>query len=323
MDAYVNVLYQIVSAGLKTNSYKCALWRSLAKLAPRTEPSNPVISKHDLAPLFLEYYWPLEVKYHVRQGIDPDKDPIVMTKIRESQKAETIKQGEVLKDFKKRMPIQYQTLCATVAKECFNNVIPRFHTVRGAAITPKIFQYTGKIGKVGDTITLTDMSRKFLIEYHKLVDYVAVSGWVRFTEQFTSAPRLHDKIDGANLRRGAVSEWRNSLMAIQNGTCFYDPNHDMSAPEVDHVLPWSFVLEDRTWNLVLACHTCNNQKRDRLTDVESLERLCARNDKIQSGVLNAESSFKRHFEEWHTRNLSSYVRGLYDQAVADDFPKWK
>jgi hypothetical protein len=213
-------------------------------------------------------------------------------------------------------------LCAKVAKECFNDVIPRFHTVRGAAITPKIFQYTGKIGKVDDTIQLTSMSRKFLIDYQKLIDYVAVSGWVRFTEQFTAAPKLHDKIDGSNLRRGAVSVWRNSLRAIQNG-CFYGANHDMSAPEVDHVLPWSFVLEDKTWNLVLACRDCNNGKRDRLTDADSLEQLCARNDQILGGALIAESSFRRHFEEWQTRNLSSYVRGLYDQAIADGFPKWK
>ena len=69
-------------------------------------------------------------------------------------------------------------------------------------------------------------------------------------------------------------------MAIQKGKCFYDPTHDMDSPEVDHVLPWSFVLEDRTWNLVLACRSCNNQKRDRLTDAASLERLCDRNDEV-------------------------------------------
>ncbi len=97
----------------------------------------------------------------------------------------------------------------------------------------------------------------------------------------------------------------------------------MSLPEVDHVLPWSFVLEDKTWNLVLTCRNCNNEKRDRLTNAEALERLCARNDQIKGGLVHAESSFNRQFEEWQTRNLSSYIRGLYDQAVADGFPKWK
>jgi hypothetical protein len=145
------------------------------------------------------------------------------------------------------------------------------------------------------------MAEKFLIGYKKLVDYVAVSGWVRFTERFTSAPRLHDKIDGANLGRGAVSRWRNSLMAIQDGRCFYNESHDMGSPEVDHVLPWSFVLEDRTWNLVLACHKCNNGKRDRLSNVAALEAMCARNKAITDGSMDVDRFFRR---------------------FADGFPKW-
>jgi hypothetical protein len=60
MDRYINTLYQIVAAGQKTNSYKFALWRALARLAPNTDEGRPEISKHDLAALFLEYYWPLE-----------------------------------------------------------------------------------------------------------------------------------------------------------------------------------------------------------------------------------------------------------------------
>ena len=78
MDRYIGTLYQIVAAGQKTNSYKFALWRALTRLAPSTDEATPVVSKNDLAPLFVEYYWPLKVRYHLRQGIDPDKDPVVM-----------------------------------------------------------------------------------------------------------------------------------------------------------------------------------------------------------------------------------------------------
>jgi hypothetical protein len=136
-------------------------------------------------------------------------------------------------------------------------------------------------------------------------------------------PKLHDKIEGTKVRRGAVSQWRNALLEIQNGKCFYDESHEISPSEVDHVLPWSFVLEDKTWNLVLACRKCNNAKRDRLTEVSALELLCGRNEKILRGITKADSAFCRHFAEWHSRNLSSYVRGLYDQAVSDGFPNWK
>jgi hypothetical protein len=32
--------------------------------------------------------------------------------------------------------------------------------------------------------------------------------------------------------------------------------------------------------------------------------------------------FLRHFSEWRSRDLTSHVRGLYDQAIADGFPHW-
>jgi HNH endonuclease len=318
-DRYISTLYEIVTRGRNTNSYKFALWRALASLAP----SRKEISKDDLSPLFLGYYWPLEAKYHLRQGIDPDKDPVVMKRIRQLVNAGTITQGETLKDFKRRMPEEYEALLERVAREAFNDVIPRFHIVSGEPKAPPIFTFTGRAGKVGDTIELTNGGRRFLIEYKKLVDYVAVSGWVRFTEEFTSAPKLHDKIDGSNLKRGAVSQWRASLGEIQHARCFYDENHDMAYPEVDHVLPWSFVLEDKTWNLVLACRNCNNEKRDRLASVEAIEKLCVRNEDITKKHPSADPAFFRHFSEWHLRDLSRHIRGLYDQAAADGFPKWK
>jgi hypothetical protein len=245
-----------------------------------------------------------------------------MKLIRKLAYTDTIVQGETLADFKKRQPSKYDALVTGIGREAFDDVIPRFHTVHSAPIAPAVFTFTGRIGKAGDPIELTHGGRQFLIEYGKLVDYVAVSGWVRFTERFTSAPRLHDKIEGTSVQRGAVSHWRNALIAIQKGKCFYDGAHDMGSPEVDHVLPWSFVLEDRTWNLVLACRNCNNEKRDRLTNIAALETLCARNKAIANGRIDADRFFRRDFAEWHTRDLSSHLKGLYDQAVADGFPTW-
>lgn len=321
MDRYLDALYAIVTSGRNTNSYKFALWRALARLAPDTQERNPVISKQQLSPLFLEYYWPLEVKYHIRQGIDPDKDPIVMVLIRKLVRAGKIAQGETLTHFQRRNPEEYQTLHARVAQEAFDDVIPRFHTVHGEKIDLKFFTFTGQAGKVAANITLTSGGRRFLIDHRKLVDHVAISGWVRFSERFTSAPRLHDKIAG-HLKRGAVSKWCHSLMKIHNGRCFYDENHDMAAPEVDHVLPWTFVAEDKTWNLVLSCRKCNNEKRDKLTSAETLELLCRRNDQILTGETHVDDVFFRHFAEWHLRDLRSHIKTLYRDAAAANFPMW-
>jgi hypothetical protein len=104
MDQYISVLYQIVTKGLNANSYKFALWRALARLASGTDQRSPKISKQDLAALFVEFYWPLEIKYHLRQGTDPDKDPAVMTRIRALLKAGKIVEGERLRAFKEGLP---------------------------------------------------------------------------------------------------------------------------------------------------------------------------------------------------------------------------
>jgi hypothetical protein len=108
MDHYIRALHDIVTRGRNANSYKFALWRALASVAPSTDTRHPKISKHDLAPLFLKYYWPLEVKYHVRQGIDPDKDPIVMVLIRQLLEKGIISSGETLREFEKRMPAEHK-----------------------------------------------------------------------------------------------------------------------------------------------------------------------------------------------------------------------
>ena len=77
-------------------------------------------------------------------------------------------------------PSEYERLLGKVAREVFNDAIPRFHIVRGSPIKPAIFTFSGAVGKAGDTIELTRGGRQFLIEYSKIVDYVAVSGWVHF-----------------------------------------------------------------------------------------------------------------------------------------------
>ena len=40
MDHYIAALYAIVTKGLNTNSYKFALWRALANLAPDTDQKS-------------------------------------------------------------------------------------------------------------------------------------------------------------------------------------------------------------------------------------------------------------------------------------------
>ena len=138
MDRYLSVLFEIVTRGLNTNSYKFALWRALANLAPQTDVASPKISKRELSLQFLQYYWPLETKFRIRQSTDPDRDPIVMKLIRQRLHAGTITQGESVTAFKRRNPQEHQVLLAQIAQRAFDDVIPRFHIVHRTPIKPAI-----------------------------------------------------------------------------------------------------------------------------------------------------------------------------------------
>src|SRR5688572_21053329 len=167
MDRYLSVLFEIVTRGLNANSYKFALWRALANLAPQTDVASPKISKRDLSSPFLQYYWPLETKFRIRQSTDPNRDPIVMKMIRQLLADGKFMQGESLKKFQRRNPQEHQVLLEKIAQRAFGDVIPRFHIVHRAAIKPAIYTFTGRPGHVGDTIKLTPGGRQFLIEHKK------------------------------------------------------------------------------------------------------------------------------------------------------------
>lgn len=50
---------------------------------------------------------------------------------------------------------------------------------------------------------------------------------------------------------------------------------------VDHFIPWSFVKDDKIWNFVLSCPTCNEKKNNRVPGKDYLIRIEDRNKKIQ------------------------------------------
>jgi hypothetical protein len=74
-------IVRILEYGLKTNSYKFALLRSLAEIAQETTQHRP-IPYQSLAEKFLNYYWPLTILFRIRQATDPTRDPVVMKFIR-------------------------------------------------------------------------------------------------------------------------------------------------------------------------------------------------------------------------------------------------
>ena len=93
--------------------------------------------------------------------------------------------------------------------------------------------------------------------------------------------------------------------------CFYceAPLGEQRAPTVDHVIPWSFLLEDDLWDLVLACSKCNSAKSDWLPDsrLHSKSLLRRNRDLSRSGISLAIGEPE--------------IERLYEAAISVEWPR--
>ena len=109
--------------------------------------------------------------------------------------------------------------------------------------------------------------------------------WARFLEQVNddnALIRVINKLELATPKREDLSVYREILRReFEEDTCFYCGKKLQKVIHVDHFIPWSFVKDDKIWNFVLSCPTCNEKKNNRVPGKDYLIRIEDRNKKIQ------------------------------------------
>lgn len=219
--------------------------------------------------------------------------------------------------YARRFPERYERLVGAVAKEAFNDVIPRFHMVDGKPVAPARYSAT----KAG--LSIKPKARVFLNENGNALDLLAIGAWVRFTERHTSAPRLFEKIRGLKPRRSSLKPYSEFSARGKKVVCLYcaEPEPDLV---VDHVVPWRFVAEDKVWNLVLACRGCNSAKSNRIPTGAHIARLLEINEELlRLDPDRLPPRVRRDLEEWRTGGISDHVLGLVQRCHADGFQTWE
>ena len=170
---------------------------------------------------------------------------------------------------------------------------------------------------------MADEVPRFLTTYADVLELLAVGAWVRFTEQYSSTPRLFEKLAGTKTERRTLAPYRTFLEMHDGDRCFYCNAAADGSWAVDHFLPWSFVYEDRVWNLVLACGACNSRKSDAIPSSSAVDRLLSRNQRLLSLPSDPMSSRARSdFKEWRYRDLDAHIRQLHATASSEGFPAW-
>jgi 5-methylcytosine-specific restriction endonuclease McrA len=180
-----------------------------------------------------------------------------------------------------------------VARQGFGDVVPRFHTVNGAAVPVQFYEATGP------GLVLTDSLLTLFHEAARLdLQREVASRWDLLEAAFTM--HLSVEVLGTDAHmlyrtngyeRVDITGCVPVLNGYQNGSCFYcgdpldlDTDHSDDAvntattTHVDHVIPRTFLQHDEIWNLVLAHDACNLAKGACLPAYPYLEKLYERNE---------------------------------------------
>lgn len=109
--------------------------------------------------------------------------------------------------------------------------------------------------------------------------------WIKYLEGINKEEdsyMLASKLDRSTEREN-LDSYRKALFDFGQTTCFYcgkKLSRTTFGNAVDHFIPWSFVKDDKLWNFVLACPTCNSKKSDKLATQTFLSNIRLRNEKL-------------------------------------------
>lgn len=156
----------------------------------------------------------------------------------------------------------------------------------------------------------------FLKKYEYILLKLNHYEWIKFLEKVNKEEdsyALAKKLDYAT-KRTNLKVYRNLLYdTFHRHDCFYC-GRKLKSIEVDHFIPWSFVRNDKLWNLALACPKCNNSKRDSLSTRYYIEKILAQNDYIIEHSNNIDV-VKREFKIYEPKKIYE----MYECAIFNGF----
>ncbi len=197
-------------------------------------------------------------------------------------------------------------------------VVSRFQHVRHGGTTASVnmfYDYDDDL----QAITLHPEAHEFLCRNRALLTRALLAEWVLYLERVNHGlPKLAAKIDGIK-KKGSLKKYKDVLYRHAKN-CFYCRNRLMPGRiHVDHFIPWSYMLDDSMWNLVLACPECNSDKSNSLPGDAYLPGLIARNERC-AGVDEMRKSLRRL--AGGTKTWEEEIRSHYSVCGECGFGRW-
>ena len=148
---------------------------------------------------------------------------------------------------------------------------------------------------------------------------VSVLGWIQYEKvkwlqnNNPEVPGLVYKLAPLDEKMRKLSKVRNLWEGILDQTLIRDvfTGQKIVAREydVDHFVPWSFVMNDELWNLMPMDSSLNSSKSNRLPKWDPFFKRFAENQYIMYGLVHELPGIRRLFEACYRDNLHSIWAG--------------
>lgn len=223
---------------------------------------------------YAEIYWNLVLKHHILQKKPgkTNRQSALESVLIEAKDRFDIEEGIPFESIANDMKLW---VCHNVKVKCKQNVV--------GALYEDLGELFYSFSKSGEWLRFNPQMYEFVCKHKVAIEKMNYYEWARFLEKVNDdsvVDHLLSKIDESTLRtRSSLTYYRDILFQEFENKCFYcqKPVY-IGSVEVDHFIPWSFIKDDKLWNFVLACPSCNNKKRDKLAERIFLDRLEARNN---------------------------------------------
>lgn len=270
--------YVFSDSSRKRNTYKFGLIKSLLDNVFNGKNTGVGVKYtfEELFSRFAENYWNLVIKYDLRQMRKDGKS--IYSKI------ETILMSAITENPTLAL-LEFETIDVNTKASIIRKVTSECKKCVVGALYEDFDGIIYSFDLKEDGITLNYCVYEFMLKYKAELERLNYYSWARFLEQINDdnvLVKVIGKLELSTPRRENLSVYREILRReFEEDTCFYCGKKLQKNMHVDHFIPWSFVKDDKIWNFVLSCPTCNVKKNNRVPNKDFLIKIEDRNKKIQ------------------------------------------
>ena len=219
------------------------------------------------------------------------------------------------------------------AKEQLTNMVPYralagfFNKAEETADWGSVKRMTAYIERINKDVvllpyTLGDSSKlKKEIRFHPFWvemiqdNTVSILGWIQYEKvkwlqnNNPEVPGLIYKLaplDEKMRKLGHVRKLWNGILDLRSiNDVFTNDPIDQTKYDVDHFIPWSFVMNDELWNLMPMDSSLNSVKSNRLPDWDNFFIRFAKNQYIMYEMIHEKTGIRKLYEACYRDNLHS------------------